>query len=152
MTGLLIIVAATALIGLAIWWLDGRKHPPAEPEPEAERQPGTESAAAAKPPAGGGGGECCGLHIVCEKDSLSPVAGEIEYFDDEELDRFRGRSSDDYSDAEIEEFRDILLTMRPEEIAAWARSLQLRAIELPQTIREELLLIITEQRSKRAQG
>ena len=35
---------------------------------------------------------CCGMHVTCEKDSLLPeVSREIEYFDDEELDAFRGR-------------------------------------------------------------
>ena len=28
----------------------------------------------------------------------------IEYYDDEELDRFRGRPSNQYTDAEVEEF------------------------------------------------
>ena len=38
--------------------------------------------------------ECCGMHETCEKDSLlAAVSKEIEYYDDEELDRFRGVSS-----------------------------------------------------------
>ena len=32
--------------------------------------------------------ECCGMHAVCEKDLLSPVSDEYEYYDDEELDAF----------------------------------------------------------------
>ena len=90
------------------------------------------------------------LFRSCEKNLLTPLDDEIEYFDDEEIDRFRGRGADDYSDEEIEEFRDILLTLRPTEIAAWARSLQLRGIVMPQTIRDELLLIVAEERAKAA--
>lgn len=31
---------------------------------------------------------CCGMHIICEKDSLlSGVSSKIEYYDDEDLDQ-----------------------------------------------------------------
>ena len=84
---------------------------------------------------GDDGQECCGMHITCEKDSLlASVSKEIEYYDDEELDRFAGKSPDGYTDDEIEEFRDVLITMKPSDIAGWARSLQLRNIALPAEI------------------
>lgn len=93
---------------------------------------------------------CCGMHITCEKDSL--VAGldsEIIYYDDEELDRYSGRAATEYVEQEIEEFREILLTMRPDDIAGWARSLAARHIEMPQVVREELLLIVSEARAQK---
>ncbi len=91
--------------------------------------------------------ECCGQHEVCEKDSLlAAVSKDIEYYNDEELDRFRGRSSDQYTSEEAEEFRDILYTMRNDEVAGWVRSLQLRYIELPDDIKDEVFLIIGERR------
>lgn len=94
--------------------------------------------------------ECCGMHITCEKDSLlASVSKEIEYYDDEELDRFAGKDAADYTPDEIEEFRDILLSMRPDDIAGWARSLQLRQIKLPAEIRDELILIVSEARQAR---
>jgi len=32
--------------------------------------------------------ECCGMHITCERDSLlASVSEQIEYYDDDELDR-----------------------------------------------------------------
>jgi hypothetical protein len=90
------------------------------------------------------------MHITCEKDSLlAQVSGKIEYFDDEELDAYRGREADSYSDDEIEQFRDVLLTLLPDDIAPWARSIQLRGITLPDCVREELLLIVTEERGRR---
>lgn len=92
---------------------------------------------------------CCGMHITCEKDSLlSAVSETIDYYDDEELDRFKGREADDYTPAEVEEFSDVLLTLRPEEIAGWGRSIQLREINLPTEVREELLMIVGEARQR----
>lgn len=92
--------------------------------------------------------ECCGMHITCERDSLLAALSEtIEYYDDEELDRHAGRAPESYTDSEIEEFRDILLTMQPADIAGWARSLQLRNIALPQPVRDELIMIVAEARS-----
>lgn len=93
------------------------------------------------------GEECCGMHITCEKDSLlASVSDRIEYYEDEELDRYAGRGADEYDTGEIEEFRDVLLTMQPADIAGWARSLQLRGITLPADVREELLMIVGEAR------
>ncbi len=91
--------------------------------------------------------ECCGRHEVCERDSLmAAVSRETEYFDDEELDRYRGTPSDGYTEEQVEEFRDILLTMRETEVAAWVRSLQLRAVELPDELKPEILLVVGERR------
>jgi hypothetical protein len=91
--------------------------------------------------------ECCGQHETCEKESLlAAVSKQIEYYNDEELDRFRGRGSDAYSSDEIEEFRDVLYTMRDDEVAGWLRSLQLRAVELPDELKDEAFLIVGERR------
>lgn len=91
--------------------------------------------------------ECCGQHETCEKDSLlAAVSKEIEYYNDEELDRFRGVASDEYMPEEVEEFRDILYTMRDDEVAGWVRSLQLRAVELPDELKDEVFLIVGERR------
>lgn len=91
--------------------------------------------------------ECCGQHQICEKESLlAAVSKQIEYYDDEELDRFKGRPSDGYSEEEIEEFRDILYPMQEVDVAGWSRSLQLRGIELPDELKDELFLIVGERR------
>lgn len=91
--------------------------------------------------------ECCGQHEVCERDSLLAAASkEIEYYDDEELDAYRGRRGYDYSEKEVEEFRYVLYTMREGEVAGWMRSLQLRQVELPDELKDEVLLIIGERR------
>lgn len=82
---------------------------------------------------------CCGLHEVCEKESLLS-AEDIEYYEDEELDRFRGRTS--YTEEEVEEFREVLYTMRTDEVAGWMRSLELRQVNLPDELKDEVYLII----------
>ena len=87
---------------------------------------------------------CCGMHMVCEKTNLSPISGEVVYYDDEELDRFRGREADGYTPEEIEEFRDVLMTLLPQDVAGWSRSVPVRGISLPADVRDELILIVSE--------
>ena len=68
---------------------------------------------------------CCGQHETCERDSLlAAVSKKIEYYNDEELDRFQGV-----------------------EVAGWLRSLQLRGINLPDALKDEAFLIIGERRT-----
>ena len=83
----------------------------------------------------------------CEKDSLlAAVSKKIEYYDDEELDRFIGRAPEAYTGDEIEMFRDVFYTMQETDVAGWVRSLQLRGINLPDDIKDEVFLIIGERR------
>ena len=70
----------------------------------------------------------------------------IEYYEDEELDRFKGRSGEDYDDAEIDEFTDVLTTLKTEEVAGWVRSLQLREVNLPIELKDDIILLVGEQR------
>ncbi len=136
-----IISAVLVAVGLALWCHDRltRGRESSDNEQEVVAMSDTE------------GEECCGLHITCERDSLlATVSGSVDYYDDEELDRFIGRDADSYEDAEIEEFRDVLLTLLPEDIAGWGRSIQLRGIYLPQPIKDELLMIVAEARREAA--
>ena len=92
--------------------------------------------------------ECCGQHEVCEKESLlAAVSKKIEYYDDEELDQFIGRTGDTYTDEETNPFRDVLYTMQDVDVAGWIRSLQLRGVELPDDLKDEVFLIIGERRT-----
>lgn len=103
---------------------------------DGQEQPDADPAAREGRPAG-----CCGLHEVCEKEALMAAAGkEIEYYDDEELDVYRGRPSDSYTAEEEEQFEEVLTTMREEEVAGWLRSLQLRGINLPVALRDEVAM------------
>lgn len=79
----------------------------------------------------------------CEQECMMEAATKpIEYYDDEELDSYAGRRSDAYTDDEAEQFREILYTMKPDEVAGWNRSLTLRGITPPDQMKDELLLMI----------
>lgn len=127
-----------ALIGYAQGRLRARRIARGEAvEPEKEYTP----------PSGG----CCGQHLTCEHDSLlAAVSEHIEYYDDEELDRYVGTSASGYAEREVEEFREILLSLDAEEVPGWVRSLQLRGIEFPENLRPELYLIVSENRDYHA--
>lgn len=142
----LILLAALCALGLVLWLLNRR---------DVRRGASTElhGPKVVDPPAGNNleEGACCGMHITCERDSLlAGISEKIEYFDDEELDAYAGRSPESYTPEEADEFRDVLLTLLPADIAPWARSLQLRGIELPADVREELLMIVAEARADAA--
>ncbi len=138
MTGALIILLVTLAIGVLLWaWERYRtqRHGPSlhhhAASGEESRIKSQESSAV-----------CCGLHAICEK------TGQINeppvYYDDEELDRFAGRDAADYTDAETEEFRDVLLTLLPSDAPGWSVSLEKRRINLPETLRPELELLFSE--------
>lgn len=89
---------------------------------------------------------CNGENTKCEQDCLMEAATkEIEYFDDEELDTYKGRDADSYTDQEVEQFSEVLYTMQPEEIPDWNRSLILRGINLPNQLKDEVIAFINEQ-------
>lgn len=87
--------------------------------------------------------ECCGEHEVCEKGKIKrALRTDIEYFDDEELDVYRGTASDEYSDDAVEEFREVLYTMDPKEIDDWLKSLELREVALPDALKDEVFMLL----------
>jgi len=89
------------------------------------------------------GSICCGAHEVCEKDFLkADFNNGIEYYDDEELDIYKGKSSEKYTENEVEEFREILYTMQADDVKGWLKSLQLREIELPDRLKDEAFMFI----------
>lgn len=90
--------------------------------------------------------ECCGAHEVCDKETLLSDSDEVVYFQDEELDVYRFKHPGSYLPYEIEQFREILYTMRDDEVAGWLRSLQLREINPPHIVREEALMIVADVR------
>lgn len=93
---------------------------------------------------------CCGMHETCEKDSLIAAFTEKpEYFDDEELDRFKDRASDNYTSGETDEFRNVFYSVLDDEKACWIRSLQIRGIALPDQMKDEVLMIVNDLRASR---
>lgn len=80
--------------------------------------------------------ECCGAHAICEK-GLKKADPNIDYFDDEELDAYKQIPADAYTDEQIEAFREVMYTLRPEEVEDWLISLEKRELQLPEILRPE---------------
>ena len=89
--------------------------------------------------------DCCGTHDVCPSEMmLKHIDAPVIYYEDEELDGFKGRDPSSYDDKEVEQFRDVLYTLKPDEIMAWERSVKKRGIALPDVIKEELISLVNE--------
>ncbi len=93
-----------------------------------------EQEAGTPPPEAG----CCGAHAICEK-GLKKLDTVIDYFDDEELDEMKGIPSGEFTDEQVDLFRDVLYTLRQEEIADWMVSLEKREIHFPELLKAEAL-------------
>ncbi len=136
----LLLIGLLAALGIVVYaghvW-QGRKPAQAE-EPQSPPRPAD--------------GSCCGRHAVCERRSLlAGVQPKAEYYDDEELDAYRGISSNAYTDEQTEAFREVLYTMREDDVPGWVRSLELRGIALPDALKPEVILIVEELRTTDAQ-
>lgn len=112
------IIGLLAIVALFTYLLKSRKK--------------TEETPPVVPPA-----DCCGAHAICEK-GLKKIEEKIEYFDDEELDQYKGIASNHFIDQQIDQFREILYSIRPEERPDWFISLEKRGIELPDVLKQEL--------------
>lgn len=89
-------------------------------------------------------GSCNGENSKCEQECMMEAATKpIEYFDDEELDKYRHRPSDCYTDDEAEEFAEVMYSMNPDEVKDWNRSLILREINVPNQIKDELIGLVS---------
>lgn len=85
---------------------------------------------------------CDGTNAKCEQVCQMEAATKpAEYFDDEELDDFKGRPSDKYNDNEAAMFFEVLETLRPEEVRPWGRSLIVRGINMPDQIKDEFITL-----------
>lgn len=149
MTGALVILAAMVVIGFLLFITDktyfrhhhSSVHDGPVKEADGEKDGMANGKVSDTPEI------CCGQHLICEKTSLAIVSDEIIYYDDEELDRFAGRNPNSYSSEETDEFRDVLLTLLPQDVAGWAKSITLRKIELPSDVKDELYMLVEEQRA-----
>ena len=87
---------------------------------------------------------CCGAHEVCESGKMKKRESAFDYYDDEELDRFRNRPEGDYTTEEVEEFKDVLETLQFNEIENWLKSLYVREISFPETLKRLLAIRLQE--------
>lgn len=89
------------------------------------------------------GGETCGVSCFCDDKALArQMDDKIVYFEDEELDNYKGIAPDAYTDSQVEEFSEVLTTLRPQEIADWLHSLELRKINLPEQLKDEVAIML----------
>lgn len=136
-----ILLGVLALVGGAAWLLDRRV-----------ARTGDAARADALPceaPEPGCSDEDCAARGTCPAVEL--IAAEVAagaappvYFDDEELDGYRGRGCDDYDDADLEQWRDVLYTLRPADRLPWQRSVERRGIVMPRVIRDELVMLLSD--------
>lgn len=70
------------------------------------------------------------------------VQNEPQYFEDEELDAYRGTPADAYTAEQEEQFAEVLHTLQEEEVADWLHALSLRGVELPAALRDEAVMLM----------
>ena len=122
---LLLIIFAVGVLLYVFWGLRQRLQPEAAPAKDCQ------------------GGDTCGVSCFCDDSALKrQMSEEIIYFEDEELDQFRGVEADAYSESDIEAFAEVLTTLQPQEVADWLHSLQLRGINLPEALKEETAIMM----------
>ena len=92
---------------------------------------------------------CCGAHDVCESENLLNSSATVVYYEDEELDAYRDATKNSFTDDQIEEFREVLYSLKEEEVSGWLKSLQLRNVTIPDIIKEEALMIVAERRYRK---
>lgn len=88
--------------------------------------------------------DCCGAHEVCEFDAIKADANRIEYYDDEELDEYKNITENGYTEDQIDQFRDVLYTLKTDEIRYWLLSIERRSINLPVILVSEARMLMAE--------
>ena len=90
--------------------------------------------------------DCCGIHEVCEKESLLADNRNVIYYDDEELDALACTNPQNYTDEQVQMLADVFYTLAEDDVAGWLHSLQSRHINLPDHLKDEALMIVHEKR------
>ncbi len=139
-----IILLTILVVGGAIVWLIDRlfyQHKTPETTDETEDSP-----TSLGEPVQGCADEACGLRSICPSEQL--LAGECKqetiYYDDEELDAFAGRDQNSYTADEVEQWRDVLYTLQPDDLLGWGQSIKHRGIIMPAAILEEFMHLAAE--------
>jgi len=88
--------------------------------------------------------DCCGAHEVCDFDEIKADVSRIEYYEDEELDEYKNINEKDYTDSQIDQFREVLYTLKTAEIRYWLLSIERRHINLPSILISEARMLMAE--------
>ncbi len=145
-----IILLTILVVGGAIVWLIDRLF---YHNDVAESADETGENAGSGEPAQGCADESCGIRSICPSEQILAGACKQQptYYDDEELDRFAGRSEGDYTPDEEEQWRDILYTLLPSDLLGWGQSIKHRGLTMPTAIRDEFLQLAAEHRGPAGQ-
>ncbi len=142
---LLLAILFLGLFWIVARWLTNRyrdSHPVSEVEPPSDNSTAAPSPVSKSSSSASSSEVCaeggCGMQVVCNK-SVSDAR--IIYFEDEELDLFRDRQSDSYSDSEVAQFSEVLHTLQPQEVSAWLNSLCARKVQLPVSLRTQAIAL-----------
>lgn len=88
--------------------------------------------------------DCCGAHEICEFNDSDFNEEIITYFEDEELDALRNVRESDLTAEQIDNLREVLYTLKPNEISKWLISLGRRHIHLPDILKQEARQLAAE--------
>jgi len=122
----LIGIIIIAVLAFVLIWVSKKK-----PTSQIEQEPQEETHQVAS--------DCCGAHEICEFDASQFDEEQIIYFDDEELDVLRNVREDQLSAQQIDDIREVLYTLKTNEIGKWLTSLARRHIHLPTILQKEAI-------------
>lgn len=88
--------------------------------------------------------DCCGAHEACDFDEIKADVTRIEYYDDEELDAYKNKKEKEYTNDQIDQFREVLYTLKTSEIRYWLLSIERRHINLPSILMSEARMLMAE--------
>lgn len=88
--------------------------------------------------------DCCGAHEICDFDEIKADETRIEYYDDEELDEYKNLDEKSYTNAQIDQFREVLYTLQTNEIRYWLLSIERRQVKLPEILQSEARMLMAE--------
>lgn len=91
---------------------------------------------------------CCGGGENCHRFKDQAKVNPIQYFEDEELDRFRGKPADGYTADEVEEWREVMTTLRPAEVRSWVTSIHRRELHIPSELAPAIQRLMSENPQK----
>lgn len=145
MTPIIALLGALVIVGAILWLNDlrDRKRHPLEAAQEDEKPIPKADAACSD--------DSCTLRDVCPSQMLleGMMKGEITYYDDQELDAYRGRTADGYTDAEVEQWRDVLYTLQAQNLMGWEQSVKRRGLVMPRAVHDEFIMLYGEQLGKK---
>lgn len=148
MVPIIALLAALVIVGTILWLFDLRdrkRHPVEAAQEDAKPIPRADAACT---------DDSCSLREVCPSQMLldGMMRGEVTYYDDQELDDFKGRQATDYTDDEIDQWRDVLYTLQPQDLMGWEQSIKRRGLIMPQPVHDEFIMLYGEQLGRKPQA